>query len=55
MPAVVLRSVAVDDIEAFFTHQRDREANRMTACGAADPEDRAAFLRHWDAIMRELV
>lgn len=43
---VTLRTVADDDADAIFAMMRDREAVRMAAFTAADPDDRAAFDGH---------
>lgn len=43
-PAVVLRPVDDDDLEAFFEHQLDPEATRMAAFPA---RDREAHFAHW--------
>lgn len=46
-----LRPVQHADLDALFEQQRDPEANRMASFGAPDPEDRAAFDRHWQRIL----
>ncbi|MDP1872674.1 GNAT family N-acetyltransferase [Phenylobacterium sp.] len=40
------------DLPIFFEQQRDLAANRMAAFGAADPEDRGAFMAHWDRLLK---
>ncbi|MEH6676733.1 GNAT family N-acetyltransferase [Phenylobacterium sp.] len=47
-----LRSVTSADLPIFFEQQRDRSANHMAAFGAADPEDRAAFMARWDRLLK---
>jgi RimJ/RimL family protein N-acetyltransferase len=49
---VTLREVAPSDLETFFEHQRDPEANRMAAFVGKNPRDRAAFAAHWDKILK---
>jgi len=44
---VRLREVQNDDLEVFFEHQRDPEANRMAAVPA---RGRDAFMAHWAKI-----
>lgn len=45
------RPVAPADLDTLFEYQRDPEANRMAAFTAPDPNDRAAFDRHWNRIL----
>jgi RimJ/RimL family protein N-acetyltransferase len=47
---VRLRSVTEVDLPVFFDHQRDPEANRMAGF---PPRDRAAFMTHWNTILRD--
>ncbi|MDP1642382.1 MAG: GNAT family N-acetyltransferase [Phenylobacterium sp.] len=49
---VRLRPVIPGDLPIFFEQQRDPAANRMAAFGAADPEDRAAFMARWDRLLK---
>lgn len=49
-PIVRLRPVEPGDLRELFAFQRDPEANRMAAFGAADPSDRAAFDARWARI-----
>jgi RimJ/RimL family protein N-acetyltransferase len=49
-PVVRLRPVEQDDLPVLFEHQLDPEALRMAAFEA---RDRAAFLRHWEKILRD--
>jgi RimJ/RimL family protein N-acetyltransferase len=46
--AVTLRDVRTSDLEVFFEHQADPEANRMAAFAA---RDREAHLSHWAKIL----
>jgi RimJ/RimL family protein N-acetyltransferase len=43
----LLRDVRKDDLEIFFTHQLDPEANHMAAFTSENPADRKAFMTHW--------
>jgi RimJ/RimL family protein N-acetyltransferase len=45
---VRLRPVRDDDLEIFFEHQGDSEANRMANF---DPRERDAFMAHWAKIL----
>ena len=47
---VRLRAVRDDDLEIFFAHQEDPEANRMANF---DARDRDAFMAHWAKILRD--
>ena len=47
---VVLREVVDDDLDVFFAHRQDPEADRMAAFTAEDPSDRDAFAAHWRKI-----
>jgi RimJ/RimL family protein N-acetyltransferase len=46
----VLREVVDSDLDAFFEHQREPEANRMAACPA---RDREAFDAHWRRLLAD--
>jgi RimJ/RimL family protein N-acetyltransferase len=50
-PIVTLRPVITSDLDHFFEHQRDPQANYMAAFTADDPEDRNAFDSHWQRIL----
>lgn len=50
---VTLREVAQGDLDIFFQQQRDPEANYMAAFTSKDPEDRDAFIAHWNRIMND--
>ncbi len=49
---IALREVETSDLEAFYRHQLDPEANRMAAFVGKDPTDRAAFDAHWAKILK---
>jgi RimJ/RimL family protein N-acetyltransferase len=44
---IELREVVDADLDVFFEHQLDSEANRMAAFTGEDPTDRNAFDAHW--------
>jgi RimJ/RimL family protein N-acetyltransferase len=50
---ITLREVAGSDLDVFFEHQLDPEANRMAAFTSGDPSNREAFMAHWRRIMAE--
>jgi RimJ/RimL family protein N-acetyltransferase len=43
----LLRDVRDADLDSFFEHWTDPDANRIAAFTAADPHDRAAFDARW--------
>lgn len=47
---VLLREVVDDDLDVFFAHRQDPEADRMAAFTAKDPSDQDAFDAHWRKI-----
>lgn len=49
-PDVRLRFVCRDDLDHFFTHQQQPAGRHMAAFAAEDPNNRAAFMEHWDKI-----
>ncbi|MBS0663965.1 MAG: GNAT family N-acetyltransferase [Verrucomicrobia bacterium] len=49
--AVVLREVAPSDLDAFFAHQLDPEANRLAAFVGENPRDRVVFDARWARIL----
>lgn len=51
--AVLLRDVVVSDLDVFFEHQLDGEANHMAAFTSKDPTDRDAFGAYWNKILAE--
>lgn len=48
-----LRPVEASDLDSFFVHQQDQDANHMAAFGAKDPFDRGVFDQHWQYILNE--
>ncbi len=50
MNPVTLRAVRDSDLDHFFAHQQDADAQRMAAFIAEDPSDRTAFDAHWTKI-----
>ena len=48
---VRLRDVRHEDLAAFYQHQLDKDANVMAAFTAKDPEDRGAFMSHWEHLL----
>jgi RimJ/RimL family protein N-acetyltransferase len=52
-PRVTLRNLTADDLPLLFEYQRDPEANRMAAFTPANPDDRAAFDRHWQRVLND--
>ena len=48
---ITIREVETSDLETFFQHQLDPEANRMAAFVGAKPRDKEAFNAHWDKIL----
>lgn len=53
-PKILLREVQENDLEPFFLHQLDPQANWMAAFTRKDPTDRAAFDAHWTKIMHDV-
>jgi RimJ/RimL family protein N-acetyltransferase len=49
--ALSLRPVEPSDLDDFFLHQQDQDANHMAAFGAKDPNDRGVFDMHWQMIL----
>jgi RimJ/RimL family protein N-acetyltransferase len=50
--SITIREVESSDLEAFYEHQLDREANRMAAFVSEDPKDKVAFDAHWRKILK---
>lgn len=48
---ITLREVAPADLDAFFAHQLDPEANRLAAFVGENPRDRAVFDARWARIL----
>ncbi len=51
--ALILRPVEPSDLDEFFIHQQDQDANHMAAFGAKDPNDRGVFDMHWQMILND--
>ena len=49
--SIAIREVEPSDLNTFYEHQLDPEANRMAAFVCKDPRDKAAFDAHWDKIL----
>ncbi len=50
---IILRDVIDDDLQIFFEHQLDPDANFMAAFTAKDPADRNAFTQKWNKILSD--
>jgi len=50
---VKLRAVEPADLDWFFEHQQDPEANVMAAFTAKNPADRGVFNHHWSSILSD--
>lgn len=48
---ITIREVEAADLETFYAHQLDPEANRMAAFVGKEPRDRPAFAAHWEKIL----
>ncbi|WP_304271148.1 GNAT family N-acetyltransferase [Pseudoglutamicibacter cumminsii] len=48
-----LRPVEPADLEHFFAHQQDPDANLMAAFSARNPSDRSVFDYHWGRMLRD--
>ena len=46
--SITIREVESSDLETFYEHQLDPEANRMAAFVGKDPKDKVAFDAHWN-------
>lgn len=53
LESLTLRPVAEQDIEAFFSHQNDAEANQRAAFGAKNPGDRVRFFSRWEHMLAD--
>lgn len=51
--AVRLRPVEPTDLDKFFEHQQDPEAQTMAAFIAKNPADRGVFNYHWGLMLRD--
>jgi RimJ/RimL family protein N-acetyltransferase len=50
---VQLRPLQPEDLDQFFDHQQDPEANLMAAFTARNPADRGVFDHHWGSIIND--
>jgi RimJ/RimL family protein N-acetyltransferase len=50
---VQLREVRSEDLDRFFEHQQDPEANLMAAFAPRNPQDRGVFDYHWSRLLDE--
>ena len=48
-----LRPIQPEDLDQFFEHQQDSEANLMAAFTARNPSDRGVFNHHWGSIISD--
>ncbi|MGL3806640.1 GNAT family N-acetyltransferase [Paeniglutamicibacter sp. R2-26] len=48
-----LRPIQPEDLDQFFEHQQDPEANLMAAFTARNPADRGVFDHHWNLILND--
>lgn len=48
-----LREVRPEDLDRFFEHQQDPEANLMAAYAARNPSDRGVFDYHWSNLLHD--
>ncbi|MFC5131429.1 GNAT family N-acetyltransferase [Paeniglutamicibacter kerguelensis] len=48
-----LRPIQPEDLDQFFEHQQDPEANLMAAFTARNPADRGVFDHHWNLILKD--
>ncbi|MFC7402887.1 GNAT family N-acetyltransferase [Citricoccus sp. GCM10030269] len=46
-----LREVRSEDLDRFFEHQQDPEANQMAAFAPRNPQDRGVFDYHWSRLL----
>ena len=49
--SIAIRDVESSDLETFYKHQVDPEANRMAAFVGKKPRDKVAFDARWDKIV----
>lgn len=50
---IQVRDVQKSDLDTFFEHQLDPEANQMAGFTAKDPTDRDAFMAHWVKVLAD--
>lgn len=50
---IVLRPTVINDLEALFTFQLDREANYLAAFTALDPTDKSAYISKYSKFLND--
>lgn len=50
---VQLREVREEDLDVYFQHQQDPEANLMAGIAPRNPQDRGVFDFHWSSLLRD--
>ena len=53
MTEISLRSSIEADLETFFLHQTDEEANYLAAFTPKNPHDKQAYLEKWKKLMQD--
>ncbi|MDX2340805.1 GNAT family N-acetyltransferase [Micrococcus sp. NPDC078436] len=48
-----LRDVRPEDLDEFFVHQQDEDANQMSGIAPRSPADRGVFDHHWGTLLRD--
>jgi RimJ/RimL family protein N-acetyltransferase len=51
MDSVILKNVQHSDLDHFFRHVQDKEAQYMAAFVSKDPSNREAFDAHWQELL----
>lgn len=50
---ITIRRVEIEDLDVFFSNEKDPGAIRMAAFTPKDPTDRSAFDAHWQRILAD--
>lgn len=50
---MLLREIRAQDLDQFFLHQQDEQANLMSAFAPRNPRDRGVFDYHWDQLLAD--
>lgn len=50
---ITLRGVQENDLQVFFEHQQDQDANYMAAFTSQDPSDQELFSKYWRKILMD--
>jgi RimJ/RimL family protein N-acetyltransferase len=50
---IVLRPTVINDLEALFTFQVDREANYLAAFTSLDPTDKSAYMSKYSKLLND--